>query len=468
MSWRVALFRTASVAVVAGLIAAAYYWREQWLPWLNSGKSGSPVPEASAAAPPSDRVVLTDQVQTNLALIAKPLKPETYWKTIVVPGMVVDRPGRSDRNVVAPVTGVVQRIESLPGDTVRPGDVLFTLRLLSESLHLTQTDLFKASEDLKLAEAQRRRLTSSGSVVPEVRIIEVDSQIARLEVAVRAYRQELLTRGLTSDQIAGIAEGKFVNELSIVVASHPQTKPASPLALAAKSPVPSPAAEQLFELQELKVELGQQVLAGQTLCLLANHQSLVIEGRAFRDETPLLERAVRENWPVEVDFQEPTGSDWPPIGQVFHIEQLANTIDPANRTFAFLLPLENQLRTIERNGKTQRLWRFRPGQRLRLHVPVEKLENVFVLPIEAVALDGPEAFIFNQNVNTFIRKPIRVLLRDRQRVVVANDGALLPGSFVLQSAAAQLNRMLKSQSSDVPKGFHVHADGSLHRNGEPD
>src|SRR5262249_48619858 len=164
-----------------------------------------------------------------------------------------------------------------------------------------------------------------------------------------------------------------------------------------------------FEVQEVKVELGQQVQAGQTLCVLANHQVLAVEGRAFRDETPLLERSVKEGWPVEVDFQEDPAAGWPPLGQTFYIRHLANTIDPVNRTFAFLMPLENRSRVVEQEGRTQMLWRFRPGQKVRVLVRVERLDNVFVLPAEAVARDGAEAFVFTQNVNTFERKPVRVL-----------------------------------------------------------
>jgi hypothetical protein len=198
--------------------------------------------------------------------------------------------------------------------------------------------------------------------------------------------------------------------------------------------------------------------------ILANHQVLSIEGHAFRDETPLLERAVRENWSIEVDFQEAPGSDWPTIARSFTIGLLGSTIDPVQRTFNFLIPLENQSRLVEREGHTQRLWRFRPGQKVRLRVPIEKLENVFVLPAESVTFDGAEAFTFTQNVNTFVRRPIHVLVRDRQFVVAANDGAIVPGSFAVQNAAAQLNRMVKSQSSTVPKGYHIHADGSMHKN----
>jgi hypothetical protein len=125
------------------------------------------------------------------------------------------------------------------------------------------------------------------------------------------------------------------------------------------------------------------------------------------------------------------------------------------------------------------LWRFRPGQKVRVLVRVERLDNVFVLPAAAVARDGPEAFVFLQNVNTFERKPVHVLHQERDRVVIANDGSLETYTkagaaarekevwttvAVVQTAAAQLNRMAKAGSAAVPKGYHVHADGSLHKN----
>jgi len=459
------------VVVLGGLGAAGYFTRDHWLPLVQHERSATTVEAPLAAGDetaPTDRVLLSDQAIDNLGVKAKAIQPQTYWKTTQVPGMVVDQPGRSDRGIVSPVTGVVTRINHFPGDTVRPDETLFTVRLLSESLHLTQSDLFKATQDIRLAQAQRERLKAAAGAIPEARIIEVDNQITRLEIAVKAYRQELLNRGLVPEQINAAAEGRFVSEIAIVVPPASIIADARPLVKAPTLTLtggePSPLPPPTFEVQELKVELGQQVQAGQTLCLLANHQILAIEGRAFRDETPLLERSVQEGWPVEVDFQEDASAGWPPLDQIFHIRHLANTIDPVNRTFAFRIPLENQSRTVENEGRTQMLWRFRPGQKLRVLIRTEKVDNVFVLPAEALARDGAEAFVFTQNVNTFERKGVRVVHQDRQHAVVAHDRALLPGMFVVQNAAAQLNRMAKSQSSGTPKGYHVHADGSLHKN----
>lgn len=452
------------VAIMAGLGFAGYATREHWLPLLQPAKPTESIESSGEAATPVTKVIVNEQAQANLGLTAKPLKAHTYWKKIQVPGMVVDRPGVSDRGVVAPATGVVARVNHIPGDTVEPGDVLFTLKLLSESLLLTQSDLFKATQDITLAQAQKKRLLSSGGAVPEAHVIEVDNQITRLEVAVKAYRQELLNRSFSPAMIDGIAAGKFVNEIAVVVPPRPAGARLNTDTLRASPGEPNDQPP-TFEVQELKVELGQQVQAGQTLCLIANHQKLAVEGRAFRDETQLLEQSVEKKWPVEVDFQEDPAANWGDLKQPFRIRQMSNTIDPLNRTFAFLMPLENQSRVVEDEGRTQTLWRFRPGQKVRLYVRVEEMKNVFVLPADAVARDGPEAFVFTQNVNTFERQAVRVLLQDRQQVVIANDGSLPQGTYVVQSAAAQLNRMVKAGgASGVPKGYHIHADGSLHKN----
>lgn len=445
--------------VLGLLVAAGYFTRSHWLPWVTPAAKET-APHEDAGHTPTETVLLTDQAISNLGLKAQTLKTTSYWKTLIIPGMIVDLPGQSDRGVVAPVMGVVQKIHHLPGEVVKPGQSLFTLRLVSETLHQTQSELFKTQQNLKLAQAQLDRYKQAGNAIPEVRLIDINQQIARLEVSAIALRQELLTRGFSAEQLTTVAEGKFVQDMEVVV-------PPFHLSRAVQPAMKDGQVDDLhYEIQELKVELGQQVQPGQMLCTLANHHFLIIEGRAFRDETPFLERAVREGWPVEVDFQEPPGADWPVSKQTFHIQHLASTIDPVNRTFAFRMPLANESRAVTQGTNKQTLWRFRPGQKVRLHVPIEKLENVWVVPREAIVREGVETFVFTQNVNTFLRRPVKFLFLDRQQAILAADDTIAPGIFVAQSAAAQLNRMLKSQSSGVPPGYHMHADGTMHKNGE--
>jgi cobalt-zinc-cadmium efflux system membrane fusion protein len=455
----------AIVALLIALIAAGYLSRAMWLPRTQPVESTATTEEAKTT---SDKIIVGDLAQKNLKIQAKQLLAGTYWKTITVQGMVVDRPGVSDREIVSPAIGIVSEIHHIPGDIVRPGDVLFTIKLASEALHQTQTDYFKANQDIKLAEAKRKRLAAAGEGIAQARLIEAESEVSRLEVAAKASRDELRHRGFSDADIDGIGDGKLVSEVSITVPARVAGQ--GPLAGIPPTSGETPLA---FEVQQLKVELGEQVQAGQTLCHLSNHQSLAIEGRAFRDETSLLERSIKEGWPVEADFQEDAITDWPALERTFPIRYIANTIDPVTRTFAFLMPLENQSKAIDHDGKPQLLWRFRPGQKVRLNIRVEKLDDVFVVPADAVVFEGAEAFVFTQNVNTFERNGVHVLFRDRDQVVIADDGSLptyLKGkdrvtiAAVVRVAAAQLNRMSKAGSSSVPKGYHIHADGSLHKN----
>ncbi len=444
--------------LIAGLAATGYLTRESWLPWFQRSEPGESDEARGDPSLPVIKVIVNEPTQKKLGLSARPIKVDFAWKTILVPGIVVDRPALSDRSVVAPASGIVSVIHRVPGETVRPGDVLFTLKLSNESL-LAQTELLKTIQAIKQARAIRSRLEDSGGAVPTIKLIEIDNQIAGSELAEKAHRRELLNRGLSSAEIEQVVKGAEVKEIQVAA-------PALQSKLQPRSVGTSLMPSQTFELRTLKVKLGDSVPTGQTLCHLANYQSLAIEGQAFRDEMALVERSFKEGWPVEADFQEDPAAGWEAFQQTLSIGRLVNDIDPIHRTFSFLIPVENEAKIVERpDGTRPLLWRFRPGQKVRLAVRVEKLTNVFVLPADAVVRDGPEWFVFTQNVNTFERQSVRLLLIDRQRAVLDNDGSLPPGSFVVQSSAALLNRMAKADgSSGVPKGYHIHADGSLHKN----
>jgi hypothetical protein len=96
------------------------------------------------------------------------------------------------------------------------------------------------------------------------------------------------------------------------------------------------------------------------------------------------------------------------------------------------------------------------------------MKDVIVLPIGAVVREGPEAYAFRQNGDLFDRRSVHVIHEDRSNVVLAHDESVGPGMYLAQSAAASLNRILKSQavSGGLPPGAHFHADGSLHVPGQ--
>jgi membrane fusion protein, heavy metal efflux system len=459
-----------AAAVILGAAAlAAGCNRQTWSGWFGAARPQKSTEEQAAL--PADQVVLTPKAQQVLKLDAQRLYPcdadDPYWRTVPLPGEIVDRPGFSDRGVVAPVTGTVLEIQAMPGDIVKPGQALFALRLVSESLYNTQSELFKATREIELTRDRRKRLAE-----PEVagavgsRVLDLDNQLRRLDASVNAARQELQTRGLTTEQINEAAKGNFVGRVEVRAPARPPqaAPPDGPEAKAAPLTVDDDKAPS-FEMQDLKVDLGQQVQAGQTLCLLADHRWLYIQGHGFHDDIPLVARAIKEGYPVEVEFLTPPGGDWPKLRQTFRIQRMGNSLDAATRTFGFYLTLQNEWRTHEVGKRKTLEWRFLPGQQVRLNVRVEKLEDVYVVPAEALVREGAEVFVFEKKGDSFLRRPVRVLYADRRDVVIDHESLPL-GTRVVRRGALEINRMLKAQGGQVPAGFHIHPDGSIHMNAD--
>lgn len=457
-------------ATVVVVVAAIWFFRDR----LFSVSEPATETSANATDKSSEKqtvLEISSQARKNLGLVSKAAKPQTYWRSVLIPGEIADRPGLSDRGVTSPAVGIVTAIHAFPGDTMRPGEGLFTLRLFSEYLQLTQTQLFKATRETEIIQTEIDRLSGLASVggVSKSRLINLQSDMSRQNTLIQSAKQELLTRGLGPKQVSQVGRGTFVSTIEVVAPPVMPKQVSSnsnvlrPVQQASLFTDASPTDAIAYEVQELSVELGQQVQAGQLLAKLSNHQSLYVIGHAFKREASFLEQAAQERRPIDIEFAEDAVGRWPDSQQTFEIRHLSNSIDTESRTFDFFVPLSNQSRAYEKQGKAFLVWRFRPGQRTRLHVPVEKYENVFVVPASAVVREGPEAYVFRQNGDLFKQLPVHVLHEDRQSIVIANDGSIPAGTYLAQSAAASLNRVLKAQTaSGEQPGLHVHPDGTVH------
>lgn len=500
--------RTLNAMVAPMLIMAVattvWVFREQ----IFQTPSGDDL-SAHAPTDPVEKLEILElgpQARKNLKLNSAPARQTDYWRAITIPGAIQDRPGVSDRGITSPAVGNISEIHVYPGDTVRPGERLVTIKLFSEYLQSTQTQLYKASQEIALLRKEITRLSSvaTSGAISQSRIIELNNDVRRQETIIQASKQELLNRGLAPLQVEQISSGNFVSTIDLV-APPPRSIVSETSSSSESLNITSPTSQErnettayeanaarktssgyesnigqtsggtqvntddqitetiTYEVQKLSVELGQTVQAGELISELSNHRHLYIVGHAFKREAGWLERVASENRSVEVEFADDSAESWKPLDQTFEIRHLSNTIDEQSRTFDFYLPLVNQSQVYENGGENFLLWRFRPGQRTRIHVPVEKLENVFVLPAEAVAHEGPNAFVYRQNGDLFNQIAVHVLHQDRRHVVIANDGSITPGTFLAQNAGASLRRVLKSQSaSGEQPGLHVHADGTVH------
>jgi multidrug efflux pump subunit AcrA (membrane-fusion protein) len=216
--------------------------------------------------------------------------------------------------------------------------------------------------------------------------------------------------------------------------------------------------DHLYHVQKLSVSKGQQVSAGQVLCVLADHCELFVQGRAFEDDAKVLRDALREGWNVSAALLAGGGKKEQIEG--LKLLYLADQVDPESRALHFYIRLPNEVLRDHKTSGGHRFieWRFKPGQRMELRVPIEKWTRRIVLPVDAVVDEGAEKYVYRQNGKHFERLPVHVEYRDRNSVVVANDGALFPGDVVAGQGAYQIHLALKNKSGGGidPHAGHQH------------
>jgi multidrug efflux pump subunit AcrA (membrane-fusion protein) len=395
---------------------------------------------------------LSAQARRSIGLREGDVALSTFDLTISVPGIVVERRGRSKLTIIAPITGSVTQIFATEGEAVTPDQPLFEIRLTHEELVQAQANLLKTTEEVDVVRREIARLEGIGpeGIVAFKTILERKYELQKLEAVRTAERQALLLHGLSESQVDEILVKRTL--LGKIVVRAP----------AATAPPPGSTAEITLILQELAVERGQHVTAGDTLAILADHASLLIEGEAFEQDIPQITRAAADDRPVGAILESKGGPEQKVEG--LEIDYVANRIDPESRALHFYVRLPNEIVRDKRgDGDGDRSarfveWRYKPGQRMQLRVPVESWADSIVLPTEAVAQDGVENYVFRFNGDHLDRQAVHVEHRDPQTVVIANDGALFPGDTIAMTAAQQLQLALKNKSGGAidPHAGHNH------------
>lgn len=386
----------------------------------------------------SGSVRLTEAAQENVGIRLEKAEPRTFERTISVPSMVVEMPGRSHVRVAAPLTGVVSRIYPLQGEAVEPGRPLFDLRLTHEEVVEAQAALLQTVEELDVVQQEIDRLkkiVASGAVAGKT-LLQREYEKRKLEAVLRSQRQRLLLHGLTSQQIDGIMNDRsLLGGITVYVPRRDDSDKNPP---------------RFFQVEELNVDPGQHVWVGDPLCMLADYSDLFIQGKAFERDVPTLERAAKGNWPVTAVIDD-EGNRGKPI-RGLEIFSLSNTVDPSSRAFLFHVRLPNELIRDRRTDDGHRFcsWQFKPGQRMELLVPVERWADRIVLPRDAVVQDGAESYVFEKNDGHFDRRSVRVEYRDQYSAVLADDGTIAPGATVVVAGAYQIHLALKNKSSAPP------------------
>lgn len=420
----------------------------------------------------SESLELSEQARRNIGLTEKYVRPvtlQTFRRSMTVPAIVAERPGRTRIRVATPLTGLITRIHAVQGEAVKPGTLLFDIRLTHEDLVQTQTEFLQAlgELDVELREIARLREVSQSGAVPGRLILERQYAKEKLEALLTAQREALRLHGLSDRQVQEVEDSRrLLRELHIVVPEPEKsdngelqlsTRPIQPVSFVQDAAATDPSGSPPLVMQELLVHRGQAVTAGEDLCVVADYRELYIEGQAFERDAGAIAHAQQQDWPVTAEFESTDGGG---TVEGLEIAFLSNEVDADSRTLAFYVNLPNEIIRDRVNNRDQRFisWKYRPGQRLKLHVPVEEWENEIVVPVEAVAHEGAEYYVFQENGDHFDRVAVHVKYRDQTSVVIANDGSLFPGDVIAMRGAHQMQMALKNKAGGAvdPHAGHSH------------
>ncbi len=454
--------RSVVVVTVLTLCVVGYVFHELWVPRLLALLNRDVQESAQAEVAPPDgahahnhaghdegnSLELSAQARRNVGLTTAAVKLQTFVRHSTIPAIVIGRPGRAAMEVTATLGGRVTRVYPVEGEAVEPGQPLFDLRLTHEELVQAQSEFLRTAEELDVVarEIQRIKSVNVPGAIPgkTVRLREYEEQ--KLKAVFNSQNQSLLLHGLTTDQVASILKTRtLVQGVTVVAPEHPKD---------GNSATP----DKPFTVRNLHVKPGQYVDAGAPLCQLMDYGELYIQGRAFEQDSDELLLAAREQWDIVATRAD--NKQQPEMIKGLKIVYLGNEVDPESRALHFYVRLPNKIVYENKSADGHRFltWRYKPGQRMQLRVPVEQWTNRIVLPIDAVAKEGVEYYVFQQNGDHFDRVPVQVEYQDQFATVIANDGSVFPGDIVATSGAHQLQMALKNKAGGGvdPHAGHNH------------
>lgn len=417
---------------------------------------------------------LSPQARKNVGLTSDkliPVKLQPFTRTITIPAIVVERPGKTRITIVAPMTGIVMNVNVTAGEAVKPDRELFKIRLTHEDLVQAQTAYLKTLGELDVEKKEILRIqdiTNSGVIAGKV-LLEREYEKEKLEAILKSQREALLLHGFSDAQVDRIDKTRhliqehqvYVPRLNVqsgeVQLPNMKIRRISATEYSSLNPKVLPPPSVLI-VQSMKVSKGDFVQAGDTLCVLADYSELYLKGQAFEQEADEIVRCMEKQWPVQA-IQEANNKEKKLISHL-KIDYLDNQIDTDVRTFSVFVNLPNRVQhdTLKKNGNRFITWQFKPGQRMQLRVPVEIWEKQIVLPVEAIASEGAEHFVFQENGDHFDRRPVHILYQDQLWAVIENDGSIFPGDKIALAGAHQLQMALKNKAGGGvdPHAGHSH------------
>ncbi len=170
---RVSLIVGSLLAIVVVAVAS----KGRWLPLLQHARLNGHVEDSTPSGGHEDHdhdhaghneaasIEVSEKGLKNIVFEPFTVVASRYDKTLTLPAIVVERPGRSQLHITAPLTAIVTDIYAVTGEAVEPEQPLFELQLTHEDLVSAQREYLRTAESLDVVNREFARLRSLGEGV---------------------------------------------------------------------------------------------------------------------------------------------------------------------------------------------------------------------------------------------------------------------------------------------------------------
>ncbi|MEX1023777.1 MAG: hypothetical protein WD226_01760 [Planctomycetota bacterium] len=365
-----------------------------------------------------------------------------------------------------------QRAIELGYDRARAAMALEQARLELHKHGLTDEQIEAMAEGASLPEMDehiwRRALAENGLWSADAeRLAEALPQALRDQPWVIATVSELAVGGLVTEElIEWLAREKvaphFLSIGSLLLQGetlarlqHLEAENAfEPVVEIAAPPLPAGAS---WDVVDVTTKVGAFVDAGAPLVGLRDPRTLLLRSQPVGGEVVAVLAAARSQAPIEAA---PFVAGAGPVLTGLTIDHVESS--PANQGTAAVIVVANRVAASSGDDTPgalrKRTWSLRAGMTYELRVPLEVLDDVYVLPASAVTEVGPDLVVYLLDGDVFRPVPVAVAHRDHRVAIVpaTPETELFPGDVIALEGAFELSLALETNDAPDPHAGHSH------------
>lgn len=218
------------------------------------------------------------------------------------------------------------------------------------------------------------------------------------------------------------------------------------------------------DVHSIHTRIGVHVASGTPLLTLVSRDRMRLRVPAIGAETELLLSALERG---DIARARPLVSGSGPDLDDLRLDRVVGLDQEDHGTSGFqdggvgFVEVTNTVRASIRStqGQPLRTWNLRNGLKYRFEIPIDRFDQVYVLPSDAVVTEGAAQRVLIQDGSSYRAVEVEVRLRNDRFAVISAGGTteLFPGDTVVTRGAFAVHQAIANRSGSIdPHHGHSH------------